>query len=241
MPLGKDLDKLLRGRVAALMEGAGFAAKRRPRSWLRTVEGTFQIVVIDVDTRSARDGYLRIEVGLGLRYPFDNPNGPLQIEGEPVNWSAEGLVIEGIRTPVWEFRADDGYGHQGKILEEIADYVERVTLPAADRFVDPWRLLLHMMGPRDTWRTIDLALRLGQNELAALLTRAAGQKIALLPTARTGAQKPLDYADKLGIDLFHDDREALKSSIRDEVEKIREKYGELPESILDLERRYLHP
>ncbi len=238
MALGKDLDRLLKAKPSELLAAAGFKAKRKPRVWTRTVDGTFEVLIIGVDARTARDGYLVIDVGLGLRYPFDDPNSRKQIAGEAVGWSAEGLAIEGRDQPQWHFRSDDNTGHQKRVVDGIADYLAQVMIPAADRFLDPERLLLHKLTPSDPWGVVDLALKLDRRDVAQNITVAGGQRLALLPKIGTSARIPIEYAERTGAQLHAEDDRALRVAIAAELDRLTARHGQLPDSLQDL-RRFL--
>jgi hypothetical protein len=91
--LGEQLDQELFKLVPPILEPAGFKTARSKRAWRRTDDVCEQIVVVEVDGRSAREGFLEAFVSVGINIPWEKPNshGPL-LAGRPFKHQPDFLV-----------------------------------------------------------------------------------------------------------------------------------------------------
>lgn len=162
--LGEQLDKELFEFVPPVLEPAGFKTSRSKRAWRRKDDFCEQIVVVEVDGRSARDGYLEAFVSVGINFPWDKPNthGPL-LAGRPFVHQPDRLVPAGVYEQISWRCTDASFSVHGS---GIAEHIEKVTLPALQEFRDPRALRDHHLGQGKLFLAIELSTAVGDTSLA---------------------------------------------------------------------------
>jgi hypothetical protein len=159
--LGEQFDQELFTHVPPILEPAGFRTARSKRAWRRKDDVCEQIVVVEVDGRSAREGYLEVWVSVGINFPWEKPNpGPL-LAGRPFMHQPERLAPEGAYLQLdWRYTGQPGIGRA------IAEHIEKVTLPALQEFRDPRALRDHHLRRGNLFLAIELSAAVGDSSLA---------------------------------------------------------------------------
>lgn len=215
MSLGKELDRQLRERIVGLFEAQGWKGKRKPRRWLRERQGCTQAIELKVDGRQAPEGLLIVETQLYLQYAFD-AEGLFEIAGQRLTWAASPRGWAPGGPPEFAVRWETAVW----VAESLAEYLRVSLLPAADRFADPEQFLLNQLLAGDVWHAVSLCEKLGDHELLPWLIRALGQFAALNSRDPIGqAGWALSSSERSGVPLLPDDREAIMSKLRHELER----------------------
>lgn len=237
--LGKALDEVLRASLPVLLEPAGFTPIKRPRSWRRKGHIVEQILGIEVDGTSARDGELWVRVGVGLTYGWEQPlSQGSRVAGQ---FPRHVPALMGYREPRWRFTATHGLGVKPSLDEHLA----AIVLPALDRFRDPAMMRNHYLAQGDLGGAIALSRALGDTALAQSLGPAYIESLMSRMRENQPSQSPamaagvLDTAESFGIGLSAADRAGLLADLRTTITQWRALYDPLPDWVHDLETRYL--
>jgi hypothetical protein len=166
--LGKQFDQDLFTHVPPILESVGFRTARSKRAWRRQDDVCEQIVVVEVDGRSASEGYLEVWLSVGINFPWEkpNPHGPL-LAGRPFVHQPERLAPEGAYSQLsWRYSGGPGFGR------DVAKEIEKVTLPALQEFRDPRALRDHHLRRGNLFLAIELSDAVGDSSLARELVPA---------------------------------------------------------------------
>lgn len=237
--LGKALDEALQSFVPDLLEPVGFRAINRPRTWQRTDDVVEQILAIEVDGRSAPDGYLELWVTVGLTYRWEQASelgwvlagrhprhGPGRLQDHEQRW-----------------RFTSAYGLTGK--PALSEFLSAVAVPALDRWRDPASMRNHYLSTGRLKDAIDLSTAIGDTDLARRLVPALVESIVRRLQSGQPTQSPsmagtaLTIADDLGIQLDAADRTFLLSDMAATIDRWRNWHDPLPAWVADLETRFL--
>ncbi len=177
--LGKALDQALRAFVPDLLEPAGFRAIKKPRTWQRTDDVVDQILAIEVDGRSAPDGYMELYVTVGLTYQWEQEasSGWVLVGRHPCH--NPGSLTDGGQS--WRFT--NAYGLTEK--PSLSEYLTAVVLPALDRWRDPASMRNHYLSQGRLLDAIDLSVAIGDTDLARRLVPALVEAIVRSLRARS--------------------------------------------------------
>ncbi len=202
--LGKQFDDQLFDLVPPILEPAGFKTARSKRAWRRRDEACDQIIVVEVDGRSASEGFLETWVSTGITFSWERPNegGPL-LAGRGYVHQFDRLAPRGT---VYEKNNWRYEGHEG-VLRSLAEFIARVVLPTLEEFRDPRAARDHHLQQGHLWDAIQLSAALGDAALARELVPAFASGVARFITYQnvTGplstATQALDLAAEHGATL----------------------------------------
>lgn len=237
--LGKALDRALGTFVPDLLEPSGFRPIKKPRTWQRTDDTVEQILAIEVDGRTARDGYMDLWVAVGLTYRWEQS-------------PESGWVLAG-RHPTHDPGRLADYEHRWSFTSAgvlagkpgLADFLTTVALPALDRWRDPASLRNHYLSQGRLKGAIDLSAAIGDTDLARRLVPALvestirGLEMGQPTQSPATAGTTLATADDLNVELRAADRAYLLSDIAATIDRWREWHDPLPEWVAELETRFL--
>ena len=237
--LGKALDQALRSFVPDLLEPVGFRPIKKPRSWQRSDHVVEQILSIEVDGRTAREGYMDLWVAVGLSYTWEPASDSgWVLAGRYPTHDPGRLVSHDQR---WHFTgAGTTMGKPG-----LGEYLATVVVPALDRWRDPASLRNHYLAQGRLKDAIDLSTAIGDADLARRLVPALVESAVRWLEAGQPTQSPLmagrvlATADDLNVMLPATDRAYLLVDLAATIDRWRAWDTPLPDWVSELEIRFL--
>lgn len=237
--LGKALDQELRSFVPDLLEPAGFRPIKKPRSWQRSDHIVEQILSIDVDGRSAPEGYMELTVAVGLTYAWEpTPEAGWVLAGRhPIHNPGRLSDFE----PRWHFSGP------GKSMGKpgIGEYLSTIVIPALDRWRDPASLRNHYLAEGRLGGAIDLSVAIGDADLARRLVPVLAEWAVRWLEGKQPTQSPsmagrvLARADDLNVKLPAADRAYLLTDLAATIDRWRAWDRPLPAWVVELDTRFL--
>lgn len=237
--LGKALDQALRSFVPDLLEPAGFRPIKKPRSWQRTDHIAEQILSIEVDGRTAPEGYMELWVAVGLTYAWEqSPRSGWVLAGRHPTHDPGRLTSYEQR---WRFTS--AYGLTSK--PGLDEFLTTVVIPALDRWSDPASLRNHYLAQGRLKDAIDLSAAIGDTDLARRLVPALVESAVRWLEEGQPTQSPsttgrvLATADDLDVRLPTADRAYLLADLSATIDRWRAWDRPLPDWVIELETRFL--
>lgn len=221
-----------------MLEPIGFRPIKKPRTWQRTDHIVEQILAIEVDGRSAPEGYLELWVDVGLTYEWEQEQdaGWLLAGRHPVHAPGRLAPYE----QRWRFTA---YGLSSK--PGLGEYLTTVVIPGLDRWRDPASLRNHYLAQGRIGSAIALSAAIGDADLARRLVPAVVEATIRRLQAGQPTQSPsaagdaLALAEDLNVKLPTADRAYLLADLAITIDRWRAWDAPLPEWVVDLEMRFL--
>jgi hypothetical protein len=198
-----------------------------------------QILSIEVDGRTAPEGYMELWVAVGLTYEWEeSPESGWVIAGRhPIHDPGRLASHE----PRWRFTgAGKSMGKPG-----LGEFLGTVVIPALDRWRDPASLRNHYLSQGQLGGAIDLSVAIGDLDLARRLVPVLAEWVvrwleAGQPTQSPGmAGRMLARADDLDVKLPAGDRAYLLADLAATIGRWRSWDAPVPDWVSELEIRFL--